>query len=245
MKALITGASSGIGREICKYLSRLGYECILVARREELLLKLVDELEAPSFAEACDITLDGECERLFEKYSDADLLVNCAGCGVFGNFCDTDLEREKNMLRLNILSLHILTKLYLRTFVNRGRGRILNIGSSAGFFSGPLFSSYYASKAYVLHLSEAISWENRKKGVSLSVFCPGPVATDFGKADGITDGRGAISAELAAKKAIDGALKGKRIIYPDLKTRALVVFSKFAPRRLLLKIVEKQQLNKR
>jgi len=245
LKALITGASSGIGRETAKYLSRLGWECVLVARREDNLRALSNELEKKSQVEVSDITLDGECERIFEKYPDVDLVVNCAGCGVFGAFSETDLEREKKMLSLNIVSLHILTKLYLKTFLEKGSGRILNIGSSAGFFSGPLFSSYYASKAYVLHLSEAVAWETRKKGVGVSVFCPGPVKTEFGKLDGISDGRGAISAELAAKRAVDGALRGKRIIYPVLKTRALVLSSRLLPRKLLLKIVEKQQANKR
>ncbi len=245
MKAIITGASSGIGLEISKYLSQLGWECVLVARREDRLQALSKELNTPSYIEACDLTLDGECERLFEKYSDADLLVNCAGCGVFGAFDETDVEREKKMLSLNVVALHILTKLYLRSFAQRGRGRILNIGSSAGFFSGPLFSSYYASKAYVLHLSEAVAWERRKSGVSVSVFCPGPVATEFGKTDGISDGKGAISAVLAARRAVDGALKGKRIIYPDFKTRVLVFSSRLIPRGLLLKIIEKQQANKR
>ena len=245
MKALITGASSGIGLEISKYLSELGWECVLVARRRDRLESLIKELKTVSEAEPCDLTLDGECERLFEKHPDIDMLVNCAGCGVFGEFCETDIEREKKMLALNITSLHILTKLYLKSFIAKGSGIILNIGSSAGFFSGPLFSSYYASKAYVLHLSEAVAWETRKKGVSVSVFCPGPVATEFGKADGISDGRGVISAEFAARRAVDGALKGKRIIYPDFKTRALVFSSRLLPRTLILKIVEKQQANKR
>lgn len=244
MKALVTGASSGIGREICKYLSSIGWSCVLIARRRDRLEALSTELETESFVESCDITEDGVCERLFEKYYDIDMLVNCAGCGVFGAFHDTELEREKNMLKLNVVALHTLTKLYLKSFVEKGSGRILNIGSSAGFFSGPLFSSYYASKAYVLHLSEAIAWETRNKGVSVSVFCPGPVVTEFGKADGILDGRGAISAKLAAKRAVDGALRAKSIIYPDFKTRALCFASRLFPRKLLLKIVEKQQINK-
>ncbi|MBR5459661.1 MAG: SDR family oxidoreductase [Clostridia bacterium] len=243
MKALITGASSGIGREIAKYLSSIGWETVLVARREERLKSLASELDCSAF-EVCDLTSEEECDRLFKKYSDIDLLVNSAGCGVFGEFCKTDLERERQMLSLNIIALHMLTKLYAKAFVKRGTGRILNVSSSAGFFSGPLFSSYYASKAYVLHLSEAISYELRKSGVTASVFCPGPVKTEFGLADGISHGIGAISPELAARKAVDGVLKGKRIIYPNLQTRMLVFASRFIPREALLKIVAKQQAKK-
>lgn len=243
MKALITGASSGIGRDIARYLSSLGWETVLVARREDRLKALSRELDGSAF-EVCDLTAEGECERLFEKHSDIDLLVNSAGCGVFGEFCKTDLERERQMLSLNITALHILTKLYAKAFVKRGEGRILNISSSAGFFSGPLFSSYYASKAYVLHLSEAISYELRKSGVTVSVFCPGPVSTEFGLADGISDGKGAISSKLASKRAVDGALKGKRIIYPNFQTCLLVFASRFLLRKFLLKIVEKQQAKK-
>lgn len=244
MIALITGASSGIGREIARTLSARGWETVLVARREDRLIELSEGLNEKSHVEACDITLREACENLFRKYPDIDMLVNCAGCGAYGGFADSDLEREIKMLELNIAALHILTKLYFKSFIERNSGIILNVASSAGFFSGPYFSSYYASKAYVLHLTEAISYEARKTGVRVSVFCPGPVTTDFGKADGISDGKGALTPEFAAKRAVDGALSGKRIIFPDFKTRVLVLFSRFIPRGLLLKIVAKEQLKK-
>lgn len=244
MRALITGASSGIGREIARLLSEKGWETVLVARRKERLEQLSQELKTASCVEVCDVSEKGACERLFEKYPDVDMLVNSAGSGVYGEFSKTDLEREREMIELNVTALHTLTKLYLKKFLEKDRGIILNIASSAGFFSGPYFSSYYASKSYVLHLSEAIAYETRKTGVSISVFCPGPVATEFGKRDGISDGRGALTPEFAARRAVEGALKGKRLVFPDFKTRALVFFSRFIPREILLKIVAKEQLKK-
>ena len=244
MKALITGASSGIGRECAVYLSSLGWETVIVARREDRLLSLAESLPTKACVEVSDLTASGECERIFEKHQDIDLLVNAAGCGVYGRFSETDIGREMDMLSLNVIAPHILTKLYLKSFLEKGKGRILNVASSAAFFSGPLFSSYYASKAYLLHLSEAVSQEVGNKDVTVSVFCPGPVKTEFGYRDGLSDGRGAISPEFAARRAVDGALSGKRIIYPNLQTWTLVFFSRFIPRRMLLKIIEKQQLKK-
>lgn len=244
MKALITGASSGIGREIARVLSEKGWETVLVARRGDRLEELSRTLKTKSYIESCDITEKCECERLLEKYPDIDMLVNSAGSGVYGEFSKTDLEREREMIELNVTALHILTKLYLKIFLEKNSGTILNIASSAGFFSGPYFSSYYASKSYVLHLSEAISYEVRNTGVCVSVLCTGPVATEFGKRDGIADGRGALTPEFTARRAVEGALKGKRIIFPDFKTRALIFFSRFIPRRILLKIVAKEQLKK-
>ncbi len=244
MKALITGASSGIGREIAKELSRRGYDLILAARSEEKLLKTKEALQTSATVHTCDLTDTHACFELFEKYPDVDLLVNCAGCGVFGEFTKTDLLRELDMISLNVVALHVLTKLYLKEFCKRNCGKILNVASSAAFFSGPHFSSYYASKAYVLHLSEALSHETRGTGVTVSCFCPGPVKTDFGTEDGIKSGRGAISAEKAAKSALSGVEKGKSIIFPDFKTRLLVLSSRILPRKLLLKIVAKEQMKK-
>ncbi len=244
MKALITGASSGIGRAIATELSRRGYETVLVARREGQLTELSLTLKTASYVCPCDLTDSNAAYSVFEKYPDVDLVVNCAGCGVHGAFVDTDLEREIEMINLNITCLHILTKLYLKSFVQRGYGKILNVASSAAFFSGPYFSSYYASKAYVLSLSEAVSHELENTGVTVSVFCPGPVDTDFGKRDGVSCGRGAISAESVARSAVRGLEKGKRIIFPNMQTRLLVLFSRFASRKLLLRIVGREQKRK-
>lgn len=184
MLALITGASSGIGRDMARVLAGMGWDLILVARRKERLEELKGELTAVSVQTICaDLARDDECRRVYEltKDSSVDMLVNNAGFGLAGEFVDTDLDRELEMINVNIRALHILTKLFVRDFVARDSGIILNVASSAGFMSGPLLSTYYASKNYVLRLTEAIHEELRRRGshVGISVLCPGPVNTEF------------------------------------------------------------------
>ena len=246
MKALITGASSGIGREIAKILSKKGYETVLVGRNVDSLMSLAKSFERVCVVEAIDLTHREEVKELFEKHPDIDLLVNCAGVGVFGEFDRTDLDREMEMIELNIVALHILTKLYYKEFVKKGSGKILNIASSAAYFTGPAYSSYYASKAYVKRLTDAIYSESHRcgYGVTLTLFCPGPVKTDFGKRDGIADGAGAVTAELVARRAVEAVMRGKRVAFPNFQTRALVFMSRFLPESLMAKIVYKQQLKK-
>ena len=243
MKAVVTGASSGIGAELAKGLSNLGYFVVLVARRRERLESLRAELKDAEVY-CADLSDENECIRLFERHKDASLIVNNAGIGVFGEFCETELETELDMLNLNIRSVHILTKLFLKEFLRRDEGIILNVASSAAFFPGPVFSSYYASKSYVYRLSEGIYEELKSRGsnVKISVLCPGPVKTEFNKAMGIKDGFGAKSAEFVA----DAALKnlGKRIIVPGFFTKCTRLFSKLIPDRLSAKINCKLQKNK-
>lgn len=246
MKAIITGASAGIGKEIAIFLSQKGYDTVLVGRDPERLKETAGRINTFAVVEPVDLTDTDSVIGLFERHKDADTLVNCAGVGVFGEFDRTDLKRELDMIKVNISALHILTKLYYKEFVKKGRGNILNVASSAAFFVGPAYSSYYASKAYVHRLSLALSIESHRcsYGVNVSLFCPGPVKTDFGKRDGITDGKGAITPELAAKKAVEGMLRGKKIVYPNFSTKLLVCASKLLPEALTSKIVYKQQLKK-
>ena len=161
MKALVTGASSGIGREIAKVLAERGYDLILTARRADRLRALADELPVKVEVIPADLTDRAQVMGLWElvKDQDIDILVNNAGRGLFGPFDETDLDIELSMLEVNIVALHILTKLFLPKMKARGRGHILNVASSAAFLPGPLLSSYYASKAYVLRLTEAIHEE--------------------------------------------------------------------------------------
>ena len=156
MKALITGASSGIGADIAKVLSEMGYDLILVARRKTRLSKLKSELDTNVEIINMDISSTFNCMELYNqvKEEDIEILVNCAGFGVFGEFTTTSLDKELDMIDTNIKGLHILTKLFLQDFTKRNRGYILNVASSAAFQPGPLMASYYASKAYVLRLSE-------------------------------------------------------------------------------------------
>lgn len=245
-KAVVTGASSGIGREIALYLSQIGYYVVLVGRNEDSLEAVRKEIGQFSETVKTDLSVPNNARLLFEAHKNADVIVNCAGLGVFGEFDLTDLDRELEMLNTNVLSLHVLTKLYYVEFNKRGKGRILNVSSSASYFIGPAFSSYYASKAYVTRLTRAVQTELKRNptGVTVTLFCPGPVKTAFGKKDGISDGSGAITAAVAAKKAVDGMLKGKEIVFPNFLTKLSVLGSKILPECITARFVYKIQIKK-
>ena len=185
MKALITGASSGIGADMARVLVNEGYDVILVARRKTKLEKLAKELGVKASYIVKDISSTYNCMELYNevKKENIDILINNAGFGVFGEFSDTNLDKELDMIDLNVKSLHVLTKLFLKDFKKKDRGYILNVASSAGFMAGPLMASYYATKNYVLNLSLGIYEELKKErsNVSISVLCPGPVDTEFNK----------------------------------------------------------------
>lgn len=240
MKAVITGASSGIGEEFARQLDKAGYTVVLAARRKDRLEKLAAELKC-AVVYCCDLSDANECKALFETHKDADLLINNAGFGVFGDFCVSDLERELEMIDVNVRALHILTKLYIGEFVKRDSGSVLNVASSAAFFPGPLFSSYYASKSYVYRLSEAIYEELKKKksNVKISVLCPGPVRTEFNDVAGVKFGISSISAEYAARTALKKL--GKRVIVPGVGIKFTRVLSKFVPDRLTAKVTYRLQ----
>lgn len=166
MKALITGASSGLGREMARLLAARGYELILCARREERLRELAAELPVPCRIIAADVSDEQECRLLYEAVQSEELevVINNAGFGLFGEFVTADLDEELRMIDTNVRAVHILTKLAVRDFVQRGRGYILNVSSSAGFLPGPLMATYYATKNYVLRLTEALREELRRAG---------------------------------------------------------------------------------
>ena len=156
MKALITGASSGIGKDIAIKLSEKGYDVILVARNEKNLNKVKQLCKNKAQIEVMDLSVIDNCKKLYEKYKDIDILINNAGFGLCGEFYESNLDKELNMIDLNIKALHVLTKLYLKEMVKKDSGRILNVASTAAFFPGPLMDTYYSSKSYVLRLSEGI-----------------------------------------------------------------------------------------
>ena len=161
MKALITGASSGIGRDIARVLDKKGYELVLVARDDEKLKEIAKELKKAEII-STDLSIEENCKKIYEQVPDIDLLVNNAGFGDCGDFTKTSLEKEIKMIQTNVIAYHILTKLYLIDFKNKNSGRILNVASIAGFMPGPLMSTYYATKSYVVRLSESIRIETRK-----------------------------------------------------------------------------------
>lgn len=240
MVALITGASSGIGRDMAKILAARNCELILVARNEQLLNQLADSLDVNCTVIATDLSEKENCINLFEqvKDMDIDILINNAGYGLFGRFDKTDLEEELSLIAVNVQAVHILTKLFLKKFKSADKGYILNVASSAAFLPGPMLSSYYASKAYVLRLSLAVYEELRreKSRVSISTLCPGPVRTNFDKRAGVRFSVASTDSYSVALKAISGMFKKHLVIIPGITMRAGVFLSRFVPNKLLLKI---------
>ena len=248
MKALVTGTSSGIGREIAKVLAERGYDLILTARRADRLRELADELPVRVEVIPADLTDRAQVKALWEqvKDQDIDILVNNAGRGLFGPFDETDLNTELAMLEVNIVALHTLTKLFLPKMKARGRGHILNVASSAAFLPGPLLSSYYASKAYVLRLSEAVAEELRRAGskVTISILCPGPVPTEF---DQVADVRFSIpgtDSASVARLAVAGTLRGQFLILPGARMKAVHFFQRFVPDKILARLCWEVQRRK-
>ena len=238
MDALVTGASAGIGLEIARYLAVKGYDLILTARREDRLQKartqILDKFpDRKVLVIPADLSRREECMRLFEEScagagsENIDFVVNNAGMGVYGRFLETDLEKELTLIDLNVTSVHILSKLFLRLMVKNGHGVLLNVGACAGFTSGPTFSSYYASKNYVVKLTEAIHEELRqaKSPVKVCCLCPGPVDTAFNENSGVAVSGKQITAKQAAREGVDGALKGKMLVIPGTKMKLVTVGS--------------------
>lgn len=240
MKCLITGASSGIGRDIARYLSELGHDLILVARRKDKLEELKKELKTNVEIIPMDLIKKENVYKLYEqtKEKNIDILVNNAGFGLFGMTYETDLERELEMIDLNIVAPHILTKLFLKDFVKRNSGYILNVCSSAGFMAGPRLNTYYATKNYLTKFTMAINEELRqiKSNVKVSALCPGPTSTEFMKVAHGDFSIKEVTSEYVAKYGIDKLLKGKMIIIPTLKMKLGIFFLRFIPYRLQLVI---------
>ena len=237
MKALITGATSGIGLSMARILAGKGWELILTGRNTDILQKLKKELKTSTEVITADLSDKNEVFRVYEfcREKSVDMLVNNAGYGIFGKFDETDLNDELNMINVNITALHILTKLFLRDFKRRDSGIILNVASSAGFLTGPLLSSYYASKNYVVRLSLAIAEELRRENsnVSITLLCPGPVNTNFNRRAGVTFSVKPISPDYAAEYALKKAFARKLIAIPTLTVQAGVFASRFIPHKLL------------
>lgn len=246
MKALITGASSGIGRDIARYLSKKGYDLVIVARRVELLEELKKELNTNVEIVNLDISSESNCKKLFEEHKDIDILVNNAGFGLFGEFSELDLKKEISMINTNIVAVHVLTKLYLKEMKEKKSGNILNVASIAGFMPGPLMATYYATKNYVVSLSRAISKELKKEksNVKISVLCPGPVRTNFNNVAGVKFGISSLSSEYVAKYAVDKMLKNKEIIVPGFTIKCLKILNKILPSKLMIEATYHTQKRK-
>ena len=246
MKALVTGASSGMGRDMAKYLYSLGYELYLVSKDKRALdreFKGYDKVHTYGY----NLIIGEECINLYKKLKDEkiDILINNAGFGDAGNFTETSLDKEMDMIDLNVKAYHILTKLFLRDFVKRDYGRILNVASMAGFMPGPYMATYYATKNYIVSLSLAIYEElkNDNSNVKISIFCPGPVDTNFNNVANVKFNLKSLSSEYASKYAIDNMFKDKVIILPpNMKVNHLL--TKISPTNLVLFVNSKIQRRK-
>lgn len=246
MKALITGASSGIGRDIAINLSQKGYDLILVARNLERLEETKKQIKTNVELVSMDISNEENCKKLFQDHSDIDILVNNAGFGDCGHFEDTSLEKDIQMIRTNVIAYHILTKLYLKKMMKKNSGKILNVSSIAGFIPGPLMATYYSTKAYVVRLSESIRTELKKQNskVQISILCPGPVNTNFNKVADVEFALKGLSSEYVAKYAVEKLLKGKFYIVPGWKIKLAKIGAKLAPTNLVSKVSYKMQRRK-
>ena len=247
MKALVTGASSGIGKEIAIYLSELGYDLIVVARNKNKLEELKQIVKTKVSIYEYDLSDTSNCYKLYDelKNDKIDIIINNAGYGLFGNYMETDLNVEMNMIDLNIKALHILTKLFVN---NKNTKYILNVSSSAGLMiGGPLMSTYYATKSYVRSYSLGIYEELRKNNSdkAISILCPGPVDTNFNNRANVKFNLQELSARYVARYAIDKMFKKKLIIIPGLTVRMGLLGSRFLPTKMALKIVYKIQERKK
>lgn len=239
MKALITGASSGIGKEISKYLASFGYDLYVVSRNKKELESIYQDYQVKVTMIELDLTSTDNCYQLHKmlQRKNIDILVNNAGFGDCGNFTETNLKKELNMIDLNIKAYHILMKLFLQDFTKRGYGRVLNIGSIAGVMPGPYMATYYATKSYIVNLSLAVAEELKldNSKVQISVFCPGPVKTNFMKKANFHFKIKSLTAKKAAKYAIDGMFLNQMLIIPN-NMRVNYVLVKVAPKSLVLRV---------
>ncbi len=249
MKILITGASSGIGRDMARTLSKQKNDLVLVGRDEQRLGKIKEELEKNgSNIEIISMDLSNKenCKELYNKVKNIDILINNAGFGDCGDFTKTDLEKELKMINTNIVAYHILTKLYLIDMKQKNSGKILNVASIAGFMPGPLMATYYATKNYVVKLSEALREELKKEKskVQISILCPGPVDTNFNKVANVEF----VAREANSQKVADYAIKklkqGKFYIIPGLDIKLVKFGAKILPTRFLSKMAYRIQKRK-
>ena len=249
MKILITGASSGIGKDMAKILAKPENSLVLVARDMEKLENVKKDLQSLCNVEIISMDLSDEkkCIELHNTVQDIDILINNAGFGDCGNFNQTSLEKDLNMIKTNIIAYHILTKLYLKDMMKKDSGKILNVASIAGFMPGPLMATYYATKNYVVKLSEAIREElnKAKSHAQISILCPGPVNTNFNNVANVKFHLREANSMDIAKYAIKKLEKGKFYIVPGIDIKLGKIGAKFAPTNLVSKVsymVQKRKL---
>lgn len=251
---LITGASGGIGYELAEIFAREGYDLVLVARSADKLAAAKNDLEAryPISVEVLikDLSLKNAPEEIYQALADSsehiDILVNNAGVGDFGAFAQSDLDRQDNMIQINIMALMHLTRLFLAPMLEKGAGKILNVASTAAFQPGPMMSVYYATKAFVLSFSEALAKELEGSGVTVTTLCPGPTETGFVAAASLENSKlfqnmKVATAEEVAACGYKALMKGKPVAVQGFLNNMQVFGIRFAPRSLVREIVYKVQ----
>jgi len=249
--ALVTGASSGIGRAIAELCARDGHDLVLVARREARLRELQESWTKRYSVKVRVVPMDlsdpSAPQRLFDllRGTEVDILVNNAGFGAYGPFAESELARQLQMVRLNVEAVTHLTRLFLPAMVRRGRGRILNLSSMAAFEPGPLMAVYYATKAYVLSFSEALSEELRGTGVTVTAFCPGPTATEF-QSGAHLERSGVLRIAQAkldpiAEAGYRAMMEGKPVAVPGILNKIATILVRLSPRSAVRRVVNKLQ----
>ncbi len=240
MKILITGASNGMGADFARQLDKKENELVLVARSKDKLEKLKEELKCKVTIEVMDLSVKENVYNLYSKYKDKiDFLINNAGFGAHGLFYKTDLDNELNMIDLNVITYHILTKLFLKDFVKKDSGHILNVASSAAFEPGPLMATYYATKSYVYNLSMAIYEELRreKSNVKIHILCPGPVDTGFNERANVKFGVKSLKSSDVVKYTLKCVNKNKVLIIPGTTMKLGIFGTRFISRKGIAKII--------
>ncbi len=247
--AVITGASAGIGMEFAKKLAKEGYALILIARRRERLEKLAKHLRTECEILPADLTKEAECFRVYKEISDKniEIFINNAGFGDCGRFWESDLNKELDMIRLNIRALHILTKLMLKKMRKAGYGYILNVASSAGLMpAGPYMATYYATKSYVTSLTRGIAQElcEAKSRVYVGCLCPGPVDTEFNRVANVEFALKGIRPDYCAHYALKQMRKRKVVIIPKFYMKLAMTLGRFLPEKTYVRIAARQQRKK-
>ena len=249
MKALITGASSGIGLDMARYLATKKWELILVARNKEKLEEIQEKLPTKVTIIVADLSQAQILKQWYAlaKKENIDMLINNAGLGDFGPLSETDLNKDLELINTNIKAVHILTKSFVKDMEKRDSDTyILNVASSAAFQPGPLMSTYYATKSYVYQLTEALYYEEKKKKtkVHVSVLCPGPVETNFNNVAKVKFSVKPLKSAFVARYAIDKTLENKMLIIPGFKMKCAKFFSRFVSDKFLLRIIYRIQKKK-
>jgi uncharacterized protein len=252
--ALITGGSTGIGFELAKCFAAHGHDLVLVARHSDALEAAAGKIEGKygvkAETKACDLSDPESPQRLFDAIHgqgiNVDFLVNNAGFGLGGEFVDTDLQTELDMIQVNATTVVHLTKLFLPAMVKKKDGRIMNVASTAAFYPGPYASIYYSTKAFVLSFSEAIAEELRNTRVTVTALCPGPTHTNFAERSGTGETRlfkqsVVATAEEVARYGYSAMMSGKRVAIPGMGNKLLMQAERLAPRRFVTFMTRKIQ----